>query len=43
MRCKGSVTVERFGGFGTEEADTEVDVKGPHEGDAGAYDAEVDF
>ena len=43
LRCKSSVTVERFGGFGTEEADTEVDVKGPHEGDAGAYDAEVDF
>ena len=43
LRCNGSVTVEGFGGFGREEAGTEVDVKGAHEGDAGAYDAEVDF
>lgn len=41
--CEGSVTVERFGGFAREEAGTEVDVKGAHNRDAGAYDTEVDF
>ena len=41
--CKGSVTVERFGGFAREKAGTEVDVKGAHNRDAGTYDTEVDF
>ena len=43
LRCKGSVTVQGFRGSRREEAGTEVDVKGAHEGDAGTYNAEVYF